>query len=322
LDHKSPLYKNAGKFAGEFQMKAERELDETGRILYTKMGLSFLLALFKLLAGLFGHSTLLLVDSIRSFSKFFNEGLKFLEIFIANKPDESHNYGHGKIITLFKGAGATLLILASIKAFSFSLGKVFLLTEGKGIEPPETITFLTAISAMLIETVFITFPESRKIKIKSISLKELKQNQDLLLSILVVLGIGCTLFPVRIFDAADLFGAFLISLYLLAHTSKLLCDAGNELIEASLDKETNQKIMEIINRTEGVLETGELKTRKIGKGIAINASISVNDSLNIQKAEEITNMIETSIKRAFGEDSYTLIKIEPGYLKNRIKRSD
>jgi hypothetical protein len=32
-------------------------------------------------------------------------------------------------------------------------------------------------------------------------------------------------------------------------------------------------------------------------------------------------MIETRIKRTFGEDSHTLIKIEPGYLKNRIKKS-
>lgn len=302
-------------------MKAERELNEIRRISYTKVGLSFLLTLLKLLAGLFGHSTLLLIDSIRSFSEFINESLKFLEIFVANKPDESHNYGHGKIITLFKGAGAALLILASIKAFSLSSGEIIQFIEGKELEPPETITFITAVLVLLIETLFITFSENRKIGIKNIYLKELKQNQDLLLSILVALGIGCTFLPVRIFDAADPFAAFLISIYLLARSTRLLCDAGNELIEASLDKETNQKIMEIINKTEGVLETGELKTRKIGKGIAINASISVNDSLNIQKAEEITNMIETRIKRTFGEDSYTLIKIEPGYLKNRIKKS-
>jgi len=300
-------------------MKADRELDKTRGTSYTRLGLSFLLTLLKLLAGLLGHSTLLLVDSIRSFSECINEALKFLEIFIINKPDSSHNFGHGKIITLFKGAGATLLILAGIKAFSLSLGGLLPFMQGKEFEAPEMISLITVILALLVETIFITYPKCKKKRVKNNFLKESKQNKSLILSIFVVLGIGCSFLPDRIFEIADPLGAFIISLYLLVGSGKLLFDAGDELIEASLDKETNQMIKEIIDKTEGVLETGELRTRRIGKGIAINASISVNDSLNIQKAEEITNIIETRLKGAFGEDIYTLIKIEPGYLKNRIK---
>ena len=54
-----------------------------------------------------------------------------------------------------------------------------------------------------------------------------------------------------------------ITLYLLGSSGRLLYGTANELIEASLDEENNQKIREIINRTEGVLGSGELKTRRI-----------------------------------------------------------
>src|SRR5665647_1291684 len=49
---------------------------------------SFLLTVFKLLAGFFGNSTLLLADAVRSFSEFVNESVKLLDLSIANKPED------------------------------------------------------------------------------------------------------------------------------------------------------------------------------------------------------------------------------------------
>ncbi|WP_269850434.1 cation transporter dimerization domain-containing protein [Methanosarcina horonobensis] len=73
--------------------------------------------------------------------------------------------------------------------------------------------------------------------------------------------------------------------------------------------------------------SGELKTRRIGNGIAINACITVNDSLNIQEVAEIADLVEDRLKAAYGKDIYTLIKAEPDperncsfQKKNRIPR--
>ncbi len=107
-------------------MQADKKLDETHNKTrnrsYTGLALSLILTLFKLLAGILGNSTLLLADGVRSFSEFINECIKLLDFSIGSKPrDESHNYGHGKIITLCMGAGAFILLFASFHTVFLSI---------------------------------------------------------------------------------------------------------------------------------------------------------------------------------------------------------
>lgn len=119
------------------------------------------------------------------------------------------------------------------------------------------------------------------------------------------------------FDIADSFAAVLLSLYLLWNSGRLLYRTTDELIEASLEEENNRRIREIVNQTENVTDCGELKTRRIGKRIAINVCFSVNNSLNIREAVEIANLVEERLKAAFEEDTYVLIKIEPNQGKKQ-----
>ena len=104
-------------------MKTDNKLHKVQGTSYTKVILSFLLIIFKLLAGFFGNSTLLLADAVRSLSEFVNESVKFLGISIANKPeDRSHNYGHGKIVTLCMGGRGLSTSFCRSQCFFFGFG--------------------------------------------------------------------------------------------------------------------------------------------------------------------------------------------------------
>lgn len=154
----------------------------------------------------------------------------------------------------------------------------------------------------------IPIKELLAVRIKELPVIPIK---DVLIFGFVISGIGCTFLPQKSFKIADSFVALFLSLYLLETSGKLLYKTANELIEASLDEENNLRIREIIDKTENVTGSGELKTRKIGKNIAINASVNVNNSLNVLEAAEIANLVEERLKAAFTEDIYVLIKIEP-----------
>jgi ferrous-iron efflux pump FieF len=296
-------------------MKADNKLDKARSVSYTKLALSFLLTVFKLLAGFFGNSTLLLADAVRSFSEFVNESVKLLDLFIVNKPeDKSHNYGHGKIATLCLGGGACVLLFAGFHTFSLGSEQLLMFIQGKESEGPETIALFAAISAFVSR--YIIFAESYELQTSKTSSKGRIHIKGLFASGFIILGIGITFLPGRSLGIADSLAAVLLSIYLLWTSGRLLYKAADELIEASLDEETNRKIREIINETEGVTGSMELKTRRIGKGIAINACITVPSSLSIRETSEITNLVEESLKAAFGESAYTLIKVEPSPLKN------
>ena len=349
---------------GELRMQADKKLDETRNKTrnrsYVGLALSLTLTLLKLLAGTLGNSTLLLADAVHSFSEFINECTKFLDFFIGSKPeDESHNYGHGKFTTLCVGAGALILLFASLHTISLSFGKLFMFLQSKEPETPEITALYAAIAAFILRNIMTILIGNPEVHVKEVSSKDhipikdlsIIQTKDLLtipikhLSIIqikdllaipvkellvvqikklsvipikdilifgfVISGIGCTFLPEKSFKIADSFVALLLSLYLLGTSGKLLYKTANELIEASLEEENNLRIREIIDKTENVTGSGELKTRRIGKNIAINVSVNVNNSLNVLEAAEIANLVEERLKAAFTEDIYVLVKIEP-----------
>ncbi|AKB56321.1 cation transporter [Methanosarcina sp. A14] len=313
-------------------MQADKKLDKTHNKIrnrsYTELALSLILTLFKLLAGILGNSTLLLADAVRSFSEFIDECIKLLDFSIGSKPgDESHNYGHGKITTLCMGAGAFILLFASFHMISLNSGEILMFLQGKEPETPEIIALYAATSAFILRNIVAVLTENpelqtkedfskARIPVKDVSIISVKRLliipiKEVLISCFVILGIGCTFLPGKNFNIADSFAALLLSLYLLGNSGRLLYKIVNELIEASLDEENNLRIKEIINKTENVTGSGELKTRRIGKGIAINAIVNVNNSLSVLEAAEIANLVEERLKAAFTENTYVLIKIEP-----------
>ncbi|BBL66369.1 MULTISPECIES: cation diffusion facilitator family transporter [Methanosarcina] len=297
-------------------MKAEKNLNKTLKISYKALFFSFALTLIKLLAGFLGNSTALIADSIRSFSELINELKKLLEVFIASKPEDwSHNYGHGKVATLFTGAGACILLFAGIESISLASQELLIFIQGRETEAPEILALSAAALTLVSREIIPLFSSKGKEIEGTLSGTGIytrnAQIRSLLLSCFVTLGIGCTFLPGKNWVVTDSFIAALMSLYLLGTSGKLLYGTANELIEASLDEEDNKKIRKIINTTEGVTGSGELKTRKIGNGIAINACITVSDSLNIQEVAEIADRVENRLKTVYGEDIYALVKAEP-----------
>lgn len=303
-------------------MKADKDLNKKQDISYTVLFFSLVVTIFKLLAGLLGHSTALIADSVRSFSELINELKKILELSIASKPEDwSHNYGHGKVATLFTGAGACILLFAGAQSISMASEELLTFIQGREAEAPEILA-LSAAAFALVSREIIPFFSRKKGRYSdgiSTGIGSYAENiriKSLLLSCLVTLGIGCTFLPGKNWAIADSIIAVLVSLYLLGTSGRLLYSTANELIEASLNEEDNRKIREIINKTEGVTGSSELKTRKIGNVIAINACIIVNNSLNIQEVAEIADQVEKRLKTAYGQEIYTLIKAEPDTERN------
>jgi len=201
-------------------MKADNKLDKARSVSYTKLALSFLLTVFKLLAGFFGNSTLLLADAVRSFSEFVNESVKLLDLSIANKPeDKSHNYGHGKIATLCLGGGACVLLFAGFHTFSLGSEQLLMFIQGKESEGPETIALFAAISAFVSR--YIIFAESYELQTSKTSSKGRIHIKGLFASGFIILGIGVTFLPGRSLGIADSLAAVL-----LTGVSKMLKNKG------------------------------------------------------------------------------------------------
>src|SRR5580704_14892371 len=78
------------------------------------MTANFILALTKLVAGIFGHSHALIADATESFADVFSSLIVWRGLVVAAEPaDEEHPYGHGKAEPLASAAVAAMLLLAA-----------------------------------------------------------------------------------------------------------------------------------------------------------------------------------------------------------------
>lgn len=246
--------------------------------------------------------------------------MKLLDNQIALKPEDmSHNYGHGKVATLCMSAWAVMLLLAGFQILSQGMGELIILMKGQNPVTPAASAFFAAALSPLSKGILLRSDERGNRQLYPGESKPGKYpslREEIFFSGCVLLGIGCTFLPGREWAAADSLAAVILSLFMLKASGRVLYGTADELIEASLDEESNRKIRKIISETEGVISCRGLKTRRIGKSIAVNVSISVKDSLNIREAAGIAGRVEERLKAAYGEETYTLIKAEPDQGRN------
>jgi divalent metal cation (Fe/Co/Zn/Cd) transporter len=92
---------------------------------------------------------------------------------------------------------------------------------------------------------------------------------------------------------------------------ELLKASVGELTEHSLPAETEQEMVEIIHSFGDVQEPHNLRTRRIGNRIAIEAHVRMDGQLPLSVVHERATTIERKLKERFGENTHVTLHMEP-----------
>ena len=87
-----------------------------------------------------------------------------------------------------------------------------------------------------------------------------------------------------------------------------------ELTDESLPEKTEEEILEVFHSFSDISEPHNLRTRRIGNCVAIEAHIRMDGNMTLQRAHEITSKIEGELKERFGSGTIVTLHMEP--LKN------
>ena len=134
---------------------------------------------------------------------------------------------------------------------------------------------------------------------------------DALSSVAVLVGISGALFLGEHWVILDPVAAIVVSIFIFKMAGGIMKDSIDELLEASLSKEHQQEIVRIVSDVPGVSNPHRLKTRRIGKNIAIDMHIHVNPKLSIIEAHNISTNVEKVLAGAFGPYTFISIHVEP-----------
>lgn len=267
------------------------------------------LAMVKLIAGLFGNSYALVADAVESMSDIFSSTIVWSGLSIASlPPDAEHPYGHGKAEALAAMAAALLLLGAAVGIAVQAIREI--LTPH---HTPEAYTLVVLLGVVVIkEALFrFMFKVGRAIGSTAVQTDAWHHRSDAITSAAAAIGITVALIGGKGYEQADDWAALSVSGIIVFNAVRLLKPAINDLMDRSPNPALLKKALNIAASCPGVKMAEKHWLRKVGFNYYLDLHMQVDPSMNIVEAHRISHVVKDRIQSKCPEISGVLIHVEP-----------
>lgn len=261
----------------------------------------------KLAAYFVSNSMALLSDALESIVNIAASGLMFFSIWLSDKPaDDSHNYGHQKIEDISSMLEGIFIVVAAALIVYAAAGRIF-----SGVVP---VQIDLAIGISVVATVMnggISRYLSREAK-KCGSAALEGDAKHLFADVVSTAGVWVGLFIVALtgWGVVDSVLAFAVAALIGRMGLSLIVRSGGRLMDNSC-KEEEQKIREVLLRHKfRFIDFHDMKTRRNGNLVFCELHLSVDGSLSVNEAHELTDHLEEELKQELPTANLT-IHVEP-----------
>lgn len=282
----------------------------------TLMGstVNMLLLFIKFVAGIMGNSAAMVADAVHSLSDFLTDIVVIAFVRLSSKPaDTDHDYGHGKYETMATSLIGIALVIVAVMLGWNGINKIVFVCHGNTLESPGIIAFIAALSSIILkEWMFrITRKVAHEENSPALEANAWHHRSDALSSIGTAIGIGGAVMLGSKWTILDPIAAVVVSIMILITALRLLRQASGELLEESLPKETEEKIMQIVYQDCDASDIHNLYTRRIGNNIAVEMHLRLPGDMPLAKAHEHASKIEKRLRQKFGNGTHIMLHIEP-----------
>jgi cation diffusion facilitator family transporter len=184
---------------------------------------------------------------------------------------------------------------------------------GEQLDAPGWIAFWAALLSILIKELLFHYTVRRGKKLDSqvMIVNAWHHRSDALSSVGAALGIGLAIWLGQRWTVLDPVASIIVGLMLVKVAYELLKSSIGELTECSLPAETEQEIVQIIQSFDDVHEPHNLRTRRIGNRIAIEAHVRMDGQLPLNTVHERATTIERKLRERFGAKTHITLHMEP-----------
>lgn len=267
-------------------------LHKTGvRVTIAGAAINVILVICKFIAGYFGKSTAMIADSVHSLSDLITDFIVLISIRISSKPsDDCHPYGHGRAETI----GATIIgfILLAV-GLEFIIKAIETIRTGNLLVPTNIAIAGAVISVLLKEAAYrYTINVGRSVDSQVIIANAHHHRSDALSSVVALVGIAGAMAGYEICDSV---AAIAVAFFILKVGFDVAWEGIQELMDASVSRETRREIEETIIDAEEVVSFHDLKTRKIGRETLVDVHIQVHPYISVSEGHNIAEKVRKSL---------------------------
>ncbi|MBR4913326.1 MAG: cation transporter [Bacteroidales bacterium] len=269
---------------------------------------------FKFVAGILGHSAAMVADAVHSLSDFVTDLIVICFVRVSAKPqDESHDYGHGKFETMASFFVGLALTAAAIGIIVSGALKLVDWLRGEQLPTPGRLALWAALISIVVKELLYqyTVRAGKRLDSQAVVANAWHHRSDALSSIGAAIGIGGAILLGDRWTVLDPLASIVVGAMLVKVAVNVLHGSMNELTECSLPAETEREIEDIIRSCPDVCEPHNLRTRKIGARIAIEAHIRMDGNTTLNVAHDRATFIENLLKERFGAQTHVTLHMEP-----------
>ena len=273
-----------------------------------------LLSVGKLIAGFVGRSGAMIADGVHSVSDFATDIVVLLFVRISAKPkDEDHDYGHGKYETLATVVIGVALAAVAIGILVDSAERIAQVLRGESIARPGIVALVAAaVSIVAKEALYwYTMLTAKRVDSPALKANAWHHRSDAFSSIGTLIGIGGAYFLSEQWRVLDPIAAIVVGALIIKVAYDLVMPGLNELLERSLPKEQEDEIVALVLTDKRLSDVHNLKTRRIGAGIAVELHVRVRGDMTVNESHAITRNIEQLLRQQYGDRTQVIIHIEP-----------
>ena len=290
------------------RMKKARSVTLTGLVV------NLVLTALKYAAGFLGSSAAMIADATHSLSDLLTDAVVFFGLEAASKPpDSSHPYGHGKIEAILAAVCGFSLLLAGGGIFLSGMKNVVAFFSGSALPRPGGIALAAALVSVLSKEIMYryTIVWGRRLESSALIAKAWDHRSDAFSSIGTLAGISGAYFLGERWSVLDPLAAVIVTYFIARAALPILRDSLDELIEASLPDELEDRLRKAILSVDQVESFHKLKTRRIGSAIAVDVHIQMDGKLSLTEAHDVSRHVEDELWRLFGGETHISLHMEP-----------
>lgn len=298
-------------------MKCNNDIltDEEGvklamRVSWVSVVVNVVLALLKLLAGLFAKSSAMVSDAVHSASDVFSTFVVMIGVSIsAKQSDEEHPYGHERLECV---ASIVLAVLLCVTGLGIGVSGIKKIVAGNYDElaVPGILALVAAVASIVIKEAMYWYTRSAALKINSGALMAdaWHHRSDSLSSIGAFIGIlGARMgFPVL-----DPVASLVICLFIAKAAFDIFKDATDKMVDKSCSVEMVEAMTKTILSCDKVLAVDDLKTRLFGSKIYAEVEIAVDGNMKLVDAHDIAEDVHDTIEKEFPAVKHCMVHVNP-----------
>lgn len=260
----------------------------------------------EVIIGLMVNSLAILSDGLHATLDVMSSIMLFYAARAATKPpDEEHTYGHEK----FEAIGGLIagFVLIGLALLIFYEAGIRLIEGAQVNQGLELFGFIAIGYTLCIDIIRLTiFRKAQNIEGASIKAGFYDAISDFSSTIIALIGFG--LATIGIFGS-DSFASIFLGCMLSYLSFRLIKSSINELSDTA-SKDIVEKARKIILSCAGVVSSDNLKVRKAGSKVFVDATVQVPKLMSLEEAHTLASKIEQCLKDGFGNVDAT-IHIEP-----------